>query len=137
MKTHLIDTSVLKRLGAPSVRERFGQLVDGDQLAVIDPVAFEFLRGAKSKADFRFLRDTIELVTLLPLAPAASIRALELQAMFADLGFLRTLSLTDALLAASAEQRKLMVLHYDADFDLVTKHAGIATEWVVPRGSVS
>jgi hypothetical protein len=44
--------------------------------------------------------------------------------------------MVDALVAAAAEARELVVLHYDADFELVAQVTGQAHEWVVPRGSV-
>ena len=43
----------------------------------------------------------------------------------------RALSLVDALVAAVAESRSLTVLHYDADFELVSRITGQPTQWVV------
>jgi predicted nucleic acid-binding protein len=42
----------------------------------------------------------------------------------------------DLLIAAAAEALKLTVLHYDADFDRVTRATGQTCEWVVPAGTV-
>jgi predicted nuclease of predicted toxin-antitoxin system len=36
--------------------------------------------------------------------------------------------------AAAAEAADLVVLHYDADFDLIAAVTGQPTEWVVPAG---
>jgi len=47
----------------------------------------------------------------------------------------RALSLVDALVAAIAEARDLIVSHYDADFELVAEITGQAQEWIVPRGA--
>ena len=41
----------------------------------------------------------------------------------------------DALVAAVAESRGLTVLHYDADFDVVSELTGQRTQWIVERGS--
>ena len=41
----------------------------------------------------------------------------------------------DLLVAAVAEEAGLVVLHYDADFDLIAESTGQACEWVVPPGS--
>ena len=36
----------------------------------------------------------------------------------------------------AAEQSGLVVLHYDADFDLISRVTGQPCEWVVPPGTV-
>jgi len=40
------------------------------------------------------------------------------------------------LIAAAAEQGDLILLHYDADFDLISRVTGQPCEWVVPAGTV-
>jgi len=40
------------------------------------------------------------------------------------------------LIAAAAEENGLAVLHYDADFDLITRVTGQPCEWVVPAGTI-
>ena len=42
----------------------------------------------------------------------------------------------DLLIAAAAEDLKLIVLHYDADFDRIARATGQPCEWVVPAGTV-
>ena len=41
-----------------------------------------------------------------------------------------------SVLAAVADIEELTILHYDADFDLISRVTGQPTEWVVPRGSI-
>jgi len=41
------------------------------------------------------------------------------------------------LIAAAAEQSGLILLHYDADFDLISRVTGQPCEWVVPAGTVA
>lgn len=62
-------------------------------------------------------------------------RALEVQRHALDAGFHRALSLPDLLIAATAEQNRLTVLHYDGDFDMIASLTGRPTEGVVPPGS--
>jgi predicted nucleic acid-binding protein len=68
---------------------------------------------------------------------AAVSRALAVQAMLAERSQHRAVPLPDLLIAACAEQARLAVLHYDADFDQIAKLTGQPTQWIVPRGSVS
>jgi predicted nucleic acid-binding protein len=42
----------------------------------------------------------------------------------------------DLLVAAAAEAKRLVVLHYDADFDRIAKVTGQRCAWVVPPGTV-
>lgn len=64
-------------------------------------------------------------------------RALVVQALLAERSQHRGVSLPDLLIAACAEHAELTVLHYDADFELISSVTGQPTRWVVPRGSVS
>jgi predicted nucleic acid-binding protein len=42
----------------------------------------------------------------------------------------------DLIIAAQAERLRLVILHYDLDFELIASVTGQAHEWIVPRGSV-
>ena len=36
----------------------------------------------------------------------------------------------------TAERERVIVLHYDGDYDLIAQVTGQSMEWVVPRGTV-
>lgn len=59
------------------------------------------------------------------------------QAMLAERAQHRAVPLPDLLVAACAERAGLAVLHYDGDFERIAELTGQATQWIVPRGSVS
>lgn len=64
--------------------------------------------------------------------------ALDLQASLAAAGTLRAVGPVDLLIAATAVQHELTVLHYDGDFELLAEADDrVAQRWVVPRGSVT
>jgi hypothetical protein len=42
----------------------------------------------------------------------------------------------DLLVTAAAEETDRVVLHYDADFDLIASVTGQPCQWVAPRGSI-
>jgi predicted nucleic acid-binding protein len=42
----------------------------------------------------------------------------------------------DLLIAAAAERDRLVLLHYDSDFDLIAKVTGQRCQWVVPAGTI-
>ncbi|WP_373368824.1 PIN domain-containing protein [Candidatus Mycobacterium methanotrophicum] len=63
-------------------------------------------------------------------------RAFEVQGALAADGLHRTVKLGDLLIAAAAEEARLVVLHYDRDFDRIATITGQPTEWVAPPGTV-
>ena len=42
----------------------------------------------------------------------------------------------DLIIAAQAELADLTMLHYDADFDLISSVTGQPTLWIIPQGSI-
>lgn len=132
--THLVDTSVLTRLGQPPIR------------AVIEPKAArgEFARAgisdleigysARSAAEWDRLMDALQVFELVETTSDHVRRARQVQRLLAA-RHQRGRKVPDLLIAATAEARNLSVLHYDADFDRIAAVTGQACEWVVPAGS--
>jgi hypothetical protein len=48
----------------------------------------------------------------------------------------RRRKIPDLLIAAAAEASGLTLLHYDADFDQISRVTGQPCQWVVPKGSI-
>ena len=132
---YLADTSAFARLDKPRVAAAISPLVAEGRVALCSPVAFELGFSARSAADHDAVMSNIDAFESVPTTEGDHRRALELQRMLADRGQHRTLSLVDALVAAIAESRGLTVLHYDADFDVVSELTGQPTQWIVERGS--
>ncbi len=132
---YLADTSVFGRLSKPSVTAAFAPLAGAGLVGLCAPVAFELGYAARSPDDYRVIADRLSSFPSVPTTEADHQRALEVQAALAARSEHRALSLVDALVAATAEARDLVVLHYDADFDLVAEVTGQPQEWVVPRGT--
>ena len=133
---YLADTSVFARLTKPSVTAAFAPLTAGGQVALCSPVMFELGYSARNPNDYRALVDGLSAFPPVPVTDADHRRASEVQGALATSGQHRAISLVDGLVAAIAEARDLIVLHYDSDFELVAEVTGQETEWVVPRGSV-
>jgi len=132
---YLADTSVFARLSRPSVAAAFSPLAAGGMVTLCAPVAFELGYAARSPDDYRAVADRLSSFSPVPTTDADHRRALEIQAGIAARSQHRALSMVDALVAAVAEARDLVVLHYDADFELVAEITGQRQEWVVPRGT--
>jgi len=132
---YLADTSVFGRLSKPSVAAAFAPLAAAGLVGLCAPVAFELGYSARSPDDYEALADRMASFPAVPTTEADHRRALDVQAALATRSQHRALSLVDGLVAAAAEARDLIVLHYDADFELVADVTGQAHEWIVPRGT--
>jgi predicted nucleic acid-binding protein len=132
---YLADTSAFARLQKPSVADVFAPLAAAGKVAVCAPVCFELGYTARNRADHRLLADRLAAFPSVPVGEGDHRRALDVQAALCARGEHRALSLVDALVAAAAEARDLVILHYDADFERVAGVTGQAHEWVVPRGT--
>ncbi len=132
---YLADTSAFARLGKPHVAAAIAPLVAEGRIALCAPVAFELGFSARSAADHDAVMSRIDAFESVPTTEGDHRRGLELQRLLAGRGRHRALSLVDALVASTAESRGLAVLHYDADFDVVSEITGQPTEWIVERGS--
>jgi len=132
---YLADTSVFARLSKPSVTAAFAPLAAAGLVGLCASVAFELGFSARNPDDYVALAEGLSSFPAVPTTDADHRRALEVQAALAARSQHRALSLVDGLVAAAAEALNLVVLHYDADFDLVAEVTGQAHEWVVPRGT--
>jgi len=133
--THLADTSAFTRLGNPTVRAAAAPLIAAGRVALCTPVVFELGFSARNPGDYEELISRTGAFEIAPTTQGDLHRALDIQAQLARRGMHRAVSLVDALVAAVAESRGLIALHYDADFERVAAVTGQTVEWVVPRGT--
>lgn len=132
---YLADKSALARLGEPNVSRRLGPLLVEGLVATCPIVDLEVLYSARSLVDYEeMLAERLALVSF-DVNASVTDRAVDVQRELARRGHHR-LPIPDLLIAAVAEANGVIVLHYDADFDRLSKVTGQPTEWVVPRGSV-
>jgi predicted nucleic acid-binding protein len=86
--------------------------------------------SARSAGDLADILDLppIASMPLEYLTPAAEDRAVEVLRALADRGMHRAPSIPDLLIAAIAEQSRLIVLHLDKDFELIADVTDQPTE---------
>ena len=133
--THLADTSVLTRLGAVPVRGVLEPLVEAGCVARAGITDLEVGFSARDAAEWDELTTALSVLELIESTAAHVARALQVQRMLAERR-LRGRKVPDLLIASAAEERGLIVLHYDADFDVISNVTGQRVEWVVARGSI-
>jgi predicted nucleic acid-binding protein len=132
---HLLDTSVLTRLGAPSVRAAVEPLAASGRAARAGISDLEIGYSARTTAEWDELVSALDAFKLVDTTVEHIRRARQVQRMLAAISQ-RGRKIPDLLVAAAAEQAGYTVLHYDADFDLIASVTGQPCQWVVPPGTV-
>lgn len=134
---HLVDNSVLTRTAKAPVAARIEPMILSGTLAACSTTDLKLLFSARNGEEHRARRDDLALrFVRVPLDQRDFDRAVEVQGLLADKAQHRAARIPDLVVAAAAERAGLIVLHYDADFELIASVTEQPTEWVVPRGSV-
>ena len=133
--THLVDTSVLKRLANTAVREVVEPLADAGRLARAGISDLEVGYSARNAREWDRLSGALDVLTLVETTADHVLRAKQVQRHLASRSQ-RGRKVPDLLIAAAAEANGLIVLHYDQNFDKIAKVTGQRCAWVVPTGSI-
>lgn len=133
--THLVDTSVLTRLGHDAVRAALQPLATAACVARAGMSDLEVCFSARNAREWDSLLSALEAFELIETDRHHMQRARQVQRLLAARGE-RGRKLPDLLIAAAAESEGLTVLHYDADFDRIATVTGQSCEWIVPAGSI-
>jgi hypothetical protein len=134
---YLGDTSALSRLRQPVVAARLAPLLESGLVARCTPTDLEAGFSSTSPASHRAMRHTRSSWPFLEMDQAVLDRAVAVQDALAQRSQQRGAKIADLVIAAAAEAARLVVLHYDHDFDLIAEITGQPTEWIVAAGTVS
>ena len=132
---HLVDTSVLRRLGVPAVRSVVEPLADAGRLARAGISDLEVGYSARNAREWDQLVGALDIFALVETTAEHVIRAKQVQRLLASKSQCGR-KIPDLLIAAAAEAHRLTVLHYDQGFDKIAKVTGQTCEWVVRAGSI-
>ena len=133
---YLADKSALARIRKPEVAARLVPLIENGEVATCAIVELEVLYSARSHSDLvRTAQRRRQAYEWVEISEATFERALEVQEMLARAGHHRV-PIPDLIIASAAESAGLVVLHYDTDFDAISRVTGQICEWIVPRGTV-
>jgi predicted nucleic acid-binding protein len=133
--THLIDTSVISHLGEETVLAVVDPLVQAGRVGRAGITDLEVGYGARNAKEWDQDLADLSIFELVETTAGHVQRARQVQRLLASRSQ-RGRTIPDLLIAAAAEEAKLTVLHYDADFDLIAKVTGQPCQWVVPAGTV-
>lgn len=133
MTRYLLDTSAFWQARINSTAGlRIKELGLAESIAACTPAILEMMLVARNLADWRAMRAAFDGMPRVDLSNPAD--AIDLQGQLARRGQHRT-PVIDVLVAATALQHELTVLHYDRNFERLTEATGGTHEWVVPAGS--
>jgi predicted nucleic acid-binding protein len=121
---YLIDTSALVRVLQRRVPREWEHRIGAGLVSLCDLTELELLYSARSTSDRDAIRDRLSLFTWCPMPDGVFRRARTVQALLTDKGEHRSAGAVDLLLAATAEQSGLTLLHHDRDFETVARATG-------------
>jgi predicted nucleic acid-binding protein len=133
--THLVDTSVISRLGEPTVRAVVDHLTEAGQVGRAGITDLEVGYGSRNAREWDQDMSDLSVFKLVETTAEHVQRARQVQRLLASRSQ-RGRKVPDLLIAAAAEQDHLTLLHYDSDFDLIAKVTGQRCQWVVPAGTI-
>lgn len=134
---YLVDTSVWARRRQPGVAARVTPLISAGLVATCSVLDAEALYSTRSAVEYEQVRsDRRDAYEFLVTEQEVWDRALDVQRELARRSMTRSAGIPDLLIAAVAERHRVIVLHYDADFEHVAAITGQPVEWVAPRGDV-
>ena len=134
----LLDKSGLARWHEPHVGSELERRLRSRQLFTCAVIELEVLYSARSPADYaEIIADRRQAYEWVEIDAATWRRAADLQARLAAQSQVRAAGVADLLIAATAMQHGLTVLHYDRDFELLARLGGVSEEPVAPLGSLS
>lgn len=133
--THLVDTSALTRLRDDGVRQRIFEGARLSQFGVSNLCRLELGFSARSGGEWDGIQDAIRVLSVVDIQDSDVESALMVQRSLALAGH-RGRKIVDLLVAAAARRLRLVVLHYDRDFDYIAQITGQPCEWIAPAGSL-
>jgi predicted nucleic acid-binding protein len=133
--THLLDTSVVSRLGVAEVRAVVDPLAHAGRLGRAGITDLDVGYGSRNAREWDHDMADLSVFELIETTAEHVRRARQVQRLLASRSQ-RGHKVPELLIAAAAEQARLTLLHYDNDFDLIAKATGQACQWVVPAGSI-
>lgn len=133
--THLIDTSVISRLGESAVRAVIDPLTEEGRVGRAGITDLEVGYGSRNAREWDQDMADLAVFELVETTTEHVQRARQVQRLLAS-GSQRGRKVPDLLIAAAAEQHQLVLLHYDSAFDMIAKVTGQQCQWVVPAGTI-
>lgn len=121
----------------PEVARELTPLIEDGLVATCATLDAEALYSARNPTDYEQIRaDRWSAYEYLPTDDEHWARAFAVQRELARVGRHRSVGIADLLASILAVEHRLVVVHYDCDFETVASVIDLNHRWVVPRGSL-
>ncbi|MCT9081178.1 PIN domain nuclease [Streptomyces fulvoviolaceus] len=122
---YLIDTSALARVLLGQNTTEWEDRITGGLVAICDITELEVLYSARSAGDHARLKAALDAhYAWCPMPDGIYRRSRVIQEQLTAKGEHRSAGPVDLLVAATAEEAGLTLLHYDRDFDTIARTTG-------------
>ncbi|MFE3545122.1 PIN domain-containing protein [Nocardia sp. NPDC059177] len=133
----LVDTSAYARMNRPDVARDLVPLIESGVVATCAVLDSEVLYSTRSPFEYEQVRaDRRALFEYLPTNDEHWHSAFAIQRELARSGRHRAVGIHDLLASVLAVEHRLVLLHYDADFETVASVVDLNHRWVAPRGTL-
>jgi predicted nucleic acid-binding protein len=134
---YLLDKSALARWGKPSVAQVLDPLLAANLLYTCPVIELGVLYSARSPTEYALVAHQRRIAyRWAETTAAAQATAMGWQAELARTSQHRGVGVADLLIAATAAEHGLAVLHYDRDFAILGDQCRAPHQFVVPPGSL-
>ncbi|MEU4422814.1 PIN domain nuclease [Actinoplanes sp. NPDC024001] len=136
---YLVDTSAFTRLSRdPELRAAWRRAAAAGVLSICPLTELEIFYSARSRQQRAEWEEALRRVYCWVVVPDRVYqRAAEVQEALTERGKHRSAGAVDLLVAATAEEHRMTILHFDKDFSQVAKVTGQPTRWVAEPGAVN
>ncbi len=136
-KVLIADTSAWARASHPLVRGLWAAALRGRQIASCSIVTLELLYSARDAQDLTTVEAEQALLRDVPVTTSAQRAAIGALRDLASAGpGQHRVPLADALIAASAQNAGVDVLHYDHHYDRLAQALHFTSVWIAPAGAL-
>lgn len=135
--TFIADKSVWARADQEAIREEWQRALLGGQIVTCQITELELLYSARTGQEFLELEEELAALRNLPITEAiCDIAIAALRQLAHVMPAYHRLPLPDALIAATALDAGIGVLHYDGDFDKLATVLDFESRWVAAAGTL-
>lgn len=121
----------------PELARWFNAQAAGGRVLVCDLIVLELIRLAPNPPRAREVAERLDSFEAVAMGAELWRRARELQGLLAAGGDHRRVPPVDLLIAATAEQAGVPLIHYDRDYERIARVSALQHHWLVPDGALA
>jgi predicted nucleic acid-binding protein len=121
----------------PELAPWFNAQAAGGRVLVCDLIILELVRMTPNQSRAREVAKRLDSFEAVAMGAKLGQRARELQDLLTADGNHRRIPPVDLLIAATAEQAGVPLVHYDRDYERIARVSALQHRWLVPNGTLA